>query len=61
MLFTGEKYAKNKEKKKDKRKRFLTAVQISDLWKEREKSKENMSGIGILPNEVGPGKQKVLK
>lgn len=34
------------------------------LWpmeREREKSKKNMSGISTLPNEVGPGKQKVLK
>lgn len=42
--------------------------EISDcsaaLWpveREREKSKENMSGLGILHNEVGTGKQKVLK
>lgn len=56
------KYAKNKEKKKEKWKRFLTAVQLSDAWKERErKSQENMSGISILLNGVGPGKQKVLK
>lgn len=53
------KYAKKKEKKKEKWKRILTAVQVSDLWREREKSKENMSDIGILSNEVGSGKQEV--
>lgn len=55
------KYAKNKEWKKEKWKRFMTAVQVSDPWKEREKSKENMSDINIHSSEVGPGKQKVLK
>lgn len=31
------------------------------LWEEIEKSKDNMSDINVLPKEVGPHKQKVLR